>query len=277
MKALLKLNLRKTVRGKKFYVCLIAAAAILFLAVYVTYQTFDMAKVAAVGSALLNPPDEDVSPSQLLETFDSSRPTAFSSLPSALSNADLVLLAGIFAALFVCEDFEQKTIRTIYGRGYSRRSCYFSSLINVCAASSAMYLASLLLSFIYSAIFFGVGKADAGIIPLLLVQYAAFIALVVLYSSIAFIFRRNGVSIAFAVLLSPVVTLLLSFMEYRFDLKRNALTKFWIGSALDKVSPSLFLTKVPDSDVLLTTLAISVTYIAVFTVVGMLVNDKKDV
>lgn len=110
MGTLMKFELHKLKKQKSFYICTLIMVALLFLSAMTT-------------NALVNGSPEYAA------QFKGS---GLDSMIGALGNCSFLLIAGIFTALTVCEDYEQQTVKNIFSRGYSRGSVYTrSARINV--------------------------------------------------------------------------------------------------------------------------------------------------
>ena len=88
MKALLKFEYRKLFRQKSFYVCGVLLTAFVFFSAAVSRLAADNAQEIAVPL-----------------------PTAIGMLRTALQGANATLIVGIFAALFVCGDHADGTLK----------------------------------------------------------------------------------------------------------------------------------------------------------------------
>lgn len=137
MKNLLKLELRKIRKQKSFYICTLVMVGLLFLSVLTS--------------------DALSKNSELAGQFSSS---GFDIIVSSLNSSSFLLVAGIFVALCVCNDYEQETIKNIYARGYSRKRVYFSKLISVWISTTIMFTVVMLCAFIFGRAYFGTANLE---------------------------------------------------------------------------------------------------------------------
>lgn len=248
MNRLIKLEFRKLRKQKSFYICTVIMIGLLFLG-------------TLTSNALANAAPE------LLEQLDAS---GIGNLIAAVSNSSFVLIAGIFTALCVCEDHEQNTVKTIYARGFSRLQVYFSKMISIFLATSVMFLLVLAFSFLFGALFFGVGSIDSlKLLALLGVQYIASMANIALCFAISSVLRRNGSSIAATILAPMLVNVVLSLVDSFLKFEDFSTTTIWLSSFLGDLG-----TLAVSTERMLVCLVASLIYIPVFIVAGAYFNKK---
>ena len=249
MKKLLKFEFHKLKTQKSFYVCTVIMAALLML-------TILAAKAVAGADA------EDGS------AFTTSGTEI---MLNGVSSASFTLIAGIFVALFVCEDYEQQTVKNIYSRGYSRIQVYFSKLFTVWFATTVMYVVVVALAFASGAYFFGVGyTGDLWFIAVLAVQYVACMANVGMCFAISSVMRKNGSSIAFVIVAPMLVNIAFGLIDSLLKSDKFSVTSLWLSS---------FMTDLTAIDIgsgrLAACLSASLVYIAFFVFAGMGINSKN--
>lgn len=126
---LLQFEFRRLFRKTSFYVCL---AITVLLVLYA---------LGAVAQRYLN-----------VEQYSSSlipiRPTMIVTLNYSLKIANLSVMAGVFSALYICEDKARGTIKNIYSLGYSRTHLFFAKYLASATAVSIMYAVVILITFI---------------------------------------------------------------------------------------------------------------------------------
>ncbi len=256
MKRLLAYEFRKLTRAKSFYVCSIIMFVMAFLSLLVTRLVADTFS-ASFG-----------------EVFDELgvQLTASYALISAISNTSFTLLVGIFVALYACSDFDMRTVKVIYARGFSKGQVYFAKYIFTMIAVSVMFSFALLTSFLSGVILYpSVGEFSDNFLLLLLGQWLTALA----YGSFAFSLclniRRTGVSIAFAILGTSIVSLALSVIDAIMNIEFK-LNEYWIDNffvELTNVNTSV--------ERIVIYLAVSVAYTAIFTIVGYFLNKQKEI
>ena len=242
MKNLLQFEFRKLTRKKSVYICTTVSFVLLFLMTLFTEIIFSLTQ----------------------ETYQ-----AFDVLLDGVNSGSFTLLAGIFAILFMCEDYSRQTVKNIYARGYSHTCVYFAKMIATLVAASAMYLALELFAFALGALAYGVGEVEsAKYFAVLAVQYVAAMAEVLFAFFIASVLCKNGASIATYVLSPIAASLVLSLLELLLKLKKINLNNYWVSGFLGDLSLSV------STERLLECLFGSLIYIAVFVFVGMFFNKR---
>ena len=156
---------------------------------------------------------------------------------NAVGNSSFLLIAGIFAALHICEDYEQQTIKNIYARGYTRTEVYFSKLIAVWLSTTLMFLMIILTSLILGNIYFTVGSTDVGkLTGVLVVQYLVCMANISMYFALSSAFRKNGSAIAATIVFPMFVNMVLALLDSYLKLEKIHLADKWISSLQNGLS-----------------------------------------
>lgn len=249
MKNLLKLEFRKMRKQKSFYICTIVMAALLFLS-------------ALTANAL----------SEIPKLSEGTRSSGVDMAVNAVNNSSFILIAGIFVAIVVCDDYEQQTIKNIYARGYSRKRVYLSKLFSVLVGVTIMFAVILLCAFILGSAYFGVGSAEPfKLIRLLAVQYAACMANMGLCFLLSSLLRKNGSSIAATIVVPMIASMALGMFDSFMKFKDFSTASLWVSSfpgELSTISVSV--------ERLTVCFIASLIYIAVFAVIGMFFNKKVE-
>ncbi len=245
MGTLMKFEMHKLKKQKSFYICTLIMVALLFLSAMTT-------------NALMNGSPE------FAAQFSGS---GIDSMIGALGNCSFLLIAGIFTALTVCEDYEQQTVKNIFSRGYSRGSAYTAKLMTVWIATSVMFLIAELAALISGSLYFGIGEVESlRFLAILGVQYVVAMANVALFFAFSSTFRKNGSSIAATIVAPMLVNVMLSLADSLLKLKDVSLTSYWLSSFLGDLTLSVGLERMT------VCLVASLIYIPVFVFVGMKVN-----
>ena len=250
VKELLKFEMRKLKKQKSFYICTTVMIALLLLSFLTTH--------ALIKSA----PD--------LESSLAS-PGVHSALNS-LGNSSFLLIAGIFTALNVCEDYEQQTVKNIFSRGYSRKNLYFAKAVTVWIGTSIMFAVVQITAFVLGTAYFGVG--DTGnfrFLLLIAVQYITAMANISLFFALSSVFRKNGSSIAATIVAPMLISMVLSLLDSFRKSDRFSFSDFWLSSFLsDLSSPTV------SGSRLAVCLSVSLLYLIVFLVPGLQSCKKSD-
>ena len=106
MEKIIKFEFDKLFRQKSFYVCTIIVLGLTLLS-------------AVSKNVMLS--------SELGATI--AKPDGWSYAASAVSNSQLMMILGIFTAMFVCSEYDENTLKNIYSRGYGRIPVYIGKYI----------------------------------------------------------------------------------------------------------------------------------------------------
>ena len=246
MKNLLKLELRKLRTKKSFYICTFIMIGILLLTTLITN--------ALAGSDLVG---EDGT-------------TCINNMINALGNSYFVMIASIFVAMLVCEDYAGQTIKNIYARGYSRKNVYLAKLIAVLISTTIMVIVVWATSFILGTIFFKVGEVDNyKFLALLGTQYLAVMAEITFAFTIAAIIRKTGGAIACVIVAPMIIGLLLSLADVFSSFEEIYLSELWVSNYLSVVSNF----EVTTERILLCFIG-SLIYIPIFSLIGFYANKR---
>lgn len=247
MKNLLKLEFRKMRKQKSFYICMLVMIGLLFLS------------VLTANAIRQNP--------EFAEQFTAS---GMETAAEAINNSSFLLIAGIFVALCVCDDYEQQTIKNIYARGYSRKHVYLAKLIAVWIETSIMFAFILICAFLLGNVYFG--SSDFSLfrfIYILAVQYAVCMANMALCFLVSALLRKNGSSIAAAIMVPMIANMLLGMLDSFIKIKNFSLTDVWVSSFIQDLS-----TLSVNNERLTFCLIGSLIYIVLFTIIGIGFHKK---
>lgn len=209
MRRLITLELRKLFKQKSFYICTLAMIAIVAVTMISSKIFFKMAT------------GEDVILKYGIDFLLSTPSTAYFST-----------IAGIFIVIFVCDDFEQSTIKNIYSRGFSRERVYLSKVASSLFAASLMFAIVSLFGVILGTAFYGVGDniSNIKLYVTFVAQYIATMANMTLTIFFATILRKIGGSIATMIIAPTFVSLALALVDTALKLKSFSFVDYWLGA-----------------------------------------------
>lgn len=246
MKNLLRLELRKLRTRKSFYICTFIMIAILLLTTLINNA---LAGLDFVGEDGL---------------------TGINNMINALSSSYFVMIASIFVAMFVCEDFAGQTVKNIYARGYSRKNVYLAKLIAVLISTTIMVIVVWAISFILGTVFFKVGEVNNyKFLALLGTQYLAVIAEITFAFAISAVIRKTGGAIACVIVAPMIIGLLLSLADVFSSFEEIYLSELWVSNYLSVVSDIEVTT-----EYILLCLIGSLIYIPIFSLIGFYANKR---
>lgn len=250
MKNLLKLEFRKLRKQKSFYICTIVMVVLLFLS-------------AMTSKALCD------ASSEFTAQYNGSGITA---MIGAISNCSFLLIAGIFVALFVCDDYEQQIIKNIYSRGYSRSQVYGSKFISSFVATTIMFVIVVLSAFLFGTIYFGLGESEGtNIFSILAVQYLNCMANISLYFAISCVLRKTGSSVAGVFVAPLLVNMVLGLADSFLKLEKVTLASIWVSSFINDLSVLTI-----EHNRFMIALLMSFIYIPLFVAAGLYFHKKME-
>ncbi len=249
MKNLLKLEFYKLKRRKSFYIC----TAIILLEL--------MLNLISTNSVLKDDPF----------AFMYLSATGIECMQEAAYISSFTLIAGIFVVLFVCEDFEQQTVKNIVAKGYTRVQIFLAKAVAVWASASAMFVLCVLFAFCMGTLFFGVGDIYSNLFSVMVAQYLAAMAELAAAFFLAFLLRKNGRSIAAYIMASVLGSLALALADIVLEFEKVFLADYWYPVLLGTIS------YLPvDTECLTRALIASPLYIAVFFAAGLFLSRKTE-
>ena len=189
---------------------------------------------------------------------------------NALNNSSFLMIAGIFTALCVCDDYEQQTIKNIYSKGYSREQVYLSKLISVWIGTTIMFALVIICAFLFGITYFGtIDFSDLHFAKILAVQYIVCMANIALYFLVSSLLRKNGSSIAATIVAPMIINMILGVFDSFLKLQDFSLTNIWVSSFMGDIS-----TLSVSGERLTICLAGSLIYIVIFSAAGILSHKK---
>ncbi len=254
MKDLLKFEFRKLLKQRSFYVCLIIAVAGVFLAALLEKLSTKIFEVEIDGESIL--------PELSFNAF----------FLSAARAGNFSILAAVFIGIVANEDFERRTIKNVYAKGYSRTQVYFSKLIYCVTCTTIIFFACACSAALFGAIFIGTTDFEIKVIWLMLSQYVAALAEITFYFLLASMFKRIAPTIAIGIVGTGIISLVLGLISLALNINGFSLPEYWFSTFLSSLSELNVKT-----ERIVTCLIASAAYIAAFTGLGLLCNRKNEV
>lgn len=248
---LLRLEFTRLKKQKSFYICTIIMIALIFLSIL-------------TANALTNASPE------IAAEFKGS---GIESLIGGMNNSSFTLIASIFAILFVCEDFDQQTVKNIYARGYSRKSVYLSKMISVFVSTTVMFIIVEITALAFGTVYFGFGEpGNFKFLAVLGTQYIVTMANIALAFAIASVLRKNGSSISGIILVPMLVGVVCGLADSFLKIEDFTLTSLWLSNFMTDVS-----TLAVSAERMLVCLVGSMIYIPIFLIAGLHFNKKVEI
>lgn len=250
MGKLLKFEFRKLTRSKSFYICLAISIVILLIS---GFSTRAFTKVV------------DGTPLPQLVDF----------VQSALSNGSVILISGIFIALFICEDDSYGTIKNIYAKGYSRENVFFSKYIITLVGVLFIAVLNILIASLFGLIFFDRTDTASNLFVNILGQLVVLVAYHSIFVAISSWMKKSGGAIAINIIGTSVVSLVLGLIDVALKLKDKMgsfmFTNYWVDTFF-----TTFKTSNASTSSIVTGFVGSAIYIAFAILLGLLASKKKE-
>lgn len=248
MKNILKFEFHKLFRQKSFYICSAIMVVFAVLGIMITKSIAENNPEMITGNL-----------------------SGLSSILTAITSANFIMISGIFIALFVCTDYDNQTIKNIYSRGFSKAKVYISKLIVCLCAVVVMFVITLGVSYAYGNSAFGT-NADAGnYLGLFLGQ----IVLVLAYSAFVFaissIFRKIGVSIALAILGPSLINTVLNLLDSMLKTDKIKLSSYWLDNFTNDLT-----TLATSTERIIVCAILCAVYAVIFISVGLYLSKKQE-
>jgi len=191
-------------------------------------------------------------------------------------NSGFVAFLGIFVALFICQDYNQQTIKNIYARGYSRSAVFFSKYLISLFVTVFMALVYLLFTFLCSVILgSSVGSLAGwqwGVMALqfwtLIGFHAMFFGMSMMIGKIGGSVALNLVGINFAFV---ILELIFSVLEIDFKIQN-----FNLQNLFTALFDTIFYLAMP-TKLLLRAIFLPLSYSVIFITAGWFVNYRREV
>ncbi len=246
---LIKFEFRKLFKSKSLYICLAVCLGLILLGGLTTKVIIENVE------------------------GDIDLPSKYTMLQGAISSASVTLIAGIFTALFVCEDETSGTIKNIYAKGYSRGRVFISKYIASLVAILIFTLGSMLIAYMFGSSTWP--NATASVNNLFL-DIIGQVILVIAYHSIFFAISsklgKTGSSIAFNIVGPMLVSMVLTMADAFLKLDNFKLSSYWIDSLLTNLGQ----TTVTNQNIT-TAIVMGIIYSVLFVGVGFTLNKKKEI
>lgn len=216
MKRLLVFERTKVLHMKSLWLCLGSA----FVSVWLSELLIKLMHIPAI-SDLLN------------QYFTMAEPSAVSASLSAFEGGSFSMLFGIFAALYICDDFRHKTIRNVCSRGYSRTEVFFSKWLVLTIIGYLWYWFTCLVGFIAGFALYGKLGATAGWFAAMLSQSTVAIAYSSVFAAVSLLIGKTGGAIAVNVLVPSGLMTVLSVLQYGLEWMdiKVSVSSWWLDGA----------------------------------------------
>ncbi len=192
---------------------------------------------------------------------------------SALSNIYIVVAFAAFAAVFICGDFGNGTIKNVLTKGYSRGEVYFAKYI-VCMVTSIVYaLIAFLAGFLTGTLMWNIGEGwSIKVLPMMLIQLLVMASYSTFFCFLAALFKRTGPVLVTSIAFPIVLPMILTLIELIINKRDVLISDYWLNGAFSLVSSTS-----TDAKEIITAVAVAVVYGIIFTICGWLLSRRREV
>lgn len=306
MKNLISSETYKLFKSKSLWICTIVGCA---MALFVV-MTYLMLSIAMKAEIPVETEDENGSITTTTTTMADEMNAEFEEM--GMSEADMAMLTGsydgelmlelgfygtslqllvaVFVAIFVAGEFSNGTIKMIVSRGYNRSKVYFAKLISSNIASAIM--ASVIVAFatVAGTIIWGWHNPEKGsaasasdILVFIVIQLLLNVAITTMFVAIAMMFKNLGASIAitiasysFGSIVFMLADAVIKGIAKAVDISVSKIpimpSELWIVQSITNMSKYDFSSK--DIGI---ALGVFAGYTIIFTAIGQLMFNKKDI
>ena len=255
---LLKFEFYKLARAKSFYIFLGAALFSTFLSALVLYVAYFISKDAL---------EETIEGFEVVNAMVNASSGTEISI-TVLSYANFTTLFGLFTAIFICDDFSQKTIKNVYSRGFTRTQVFFAKIIAIAAAMLVAYLVVVTFGFLVGLLLFGEAGEFQGVV-IYFEQFLYILAFMAFVAFVTFTFKKIAVSILFALIVPSVFATILTIIDMSIGSETFKLSLYWFGNY------ELYIYAGAKMKEIIAVLAGATAYTGIFTLLGWLVSRNN--
>ena len=264
MRNLLRADFFKLKRSRAFWVCALIGAVIAVLMV--------IAMNADITRSLARGPDSrGYGEAQAM----SAAASALWAITQFLPQNFIVLLAGVFASIFVTAEFGDGTIKNTLSHGAERTKVLASKFVTCSVASLFILAVSLLALTIAGSIVWGFDPQGAstagGFAGMIGLQALLMVGFVALFTFIGMSVRSTGGALATTIIATMMVSTLLGAINALFNTTVD-LSQYWIGGAISTLA-----TTTPASGDVVRGIAVALVWGVASLVAGTALFEKRDV
>ena len=191
-------------------------------------------------------------------------------LTTAIPSSLMIMVMGVFTALYVTEDFSDHAMKNIVARGYSRSMIFITKYLVSTIAVVIMAVLLLVAGAISGIVLGSSGSFSSLTAATLFTQVVIIVAVNTLYFSASMVLRKSGASLAFIVLAPSVVSLLLRLIPAFIKKLPFDPAEYWLDGLLEQTE------NIKNFAAVTRLLTVSACYIVVLTIAGYFLFRKKD-
>lgn len=249
MYRLVKFEFRNLLKQKAFLICLLISSALIVIGILASNFINQMAEQTGDTSVLLGV-------------------NAFDSILGYLAGGNLSLLLAIMISIYFGFEVSDGTVKNIISKGYTRGQFFISKLISVVIGAIIFIILAIAVNYLMCLIMnISIGTLTSDqIIKLLSVSFAI-IAETIMFSSISYIIFKTSANIVANICIPLLLPLILALADVLLKINTK-LSDFWIENTYKLVTSA---SKIPF------VIGLSLCYIVVFTVLGLILSKRKEI
>lgn len=273
MKELIKMDFYRLKKSNALRIC-IGAMMVGFIGITLLFKAIlsllDLEKLEAAGG--------DESELEALQVMD-----AYNFTLIGLSFAQILgIVICVFVVIYVAGEFQQRTVNLAVLKGYKREHIYLSKLLNATLGVTVIYIASFVSVFITAGICFGFDFDIEGsvlrFVLVIIVDLLLYVALAGFFVMISFFIVHEGAAMTIGTVLLVLLTTGFSVIDSSINGNSNIpfeeeirSGKYWLATVIEDFS----YLEIKNNEACFA-LILSVSYLVITTVLGILRFRKKD-
>lgn len=268
MRELLRFEFHKLFRAKVLYIC--AGVMILLIVLFIGIDKLTDMGLEAVGLQLSE--DEFSEEMFSIMGIGFGANNGMTRMLSAMSNVYVMVLFGVFIAVYTCGDYGNGVIKNILTKGYSRTKVFFAKYIVTLSASLCYGLIAFLTGFVTGSAFWNIGNQwGIQVIGLLALQLLAIAAYNAFFQFLAAALKKMGPAMALSIVIPIMLPLVITIVQLLTQTDIT-LSRYWLAGCIDSVSKA----GASAADTLTSGL-VSAAYLLLCTLFGWLIARKREV
>ena len=187
-----------------------------------------------------------------------------------LSNNNLILISGIFIALYSTKDYNEDTLKNIYSRGYSRNKVYLAKFLIILIFIFISFILSLLFTYILNNNLNINKEINNKLFINLIIELIIYISYASFYYLISNILKKSGSSIAGIIIIPLLISLIFSMLDNVFKIENFSFNILWLDNSLNSLNDF-------NNHNLIINLILAIFYLIIFNIIGLIINKKIEI
>ena len=187
-----------------------------------------------------------------------------------LSNNNLLLISGIFIALYSTKDYNEDTLKNIYSRGYSRNKVYLAKFLIILIFIFISFILSLLFTYILNNNLNINKEINNKLFINLIIELIIYISYASFYYLISNILKKSGSSIAGIIITPLLISLIFSMLDNVFKIENFSFNILWLDNSLNSLNDF-------NNYNLIINLILAIFYLIIFNIIGLIINKKIEI